>query len=45
MPHDGTHFVISHHWNEPFNRCRSGDPGDTTVEKLRRLSTSRRRRA
>ena len=36
MPHDGTHFVIGHHWQTHFTRCRAAEPGDLTVEKLRR---------
>jgi hypothetical protein len=36
MPHDGTHFVIGHHWKEHFNRQRAQDSGSLTVEKLRR---------
>ena len=36
MPHDGTHFVIGHHWKDHFNRCRAQDSGDLTVEKLRK---------
>jgi len=35
MPHDGTHFVIGHHWKDHFTRCRAQDSGDVTVEKLR----------
>lgn len=35
MPHDGTHFVIGHHWKDHFMRCRAQDSGDLTVEKLR----------
>ena len=35
MPHDGTHFVIGHHWKDHFTRCRAQDSGDLTVEKLR----------
>ena len=36
MPHDGTHFVIGHHWKDHFTRCRAQDSGDLTVEKLRK---------
>jgi hypothetical protein len=36
MPHDGTHFVIGHHWKDHFNRYRVQDSGDLTVEKLRK---------
>jgi len=36
MPHDGTHFVIGHHWQTHFTRCQAAEPGDLTVEKLRR---------
>ncbi|NBV45609.1 MAG: phage resistance protein, partial [Planctomycetia bacterium] len=36
MPHDGTHFVIGHHWKDHFSRQQALDPGPLTVEKLRR---------
>ncbi len=36
MPHDGTHFVIGHHWIQHFAQCRAVDTGSLTVDKLRR---------
>jgi len=35
MPHDGTHFIIGHHWKAHFTRFRDQDTDDLTVEKLR----------
>jgi len=36
MPHDGTHFLIGHHWKDHFTRKRAEDGGPLSVEKLRR---------
>jgi hypothetical protein len=43
MPHDGTHFVIGHHWREHFHRQHAQDGGPLTVEKLRRWIDEPRR--
>lgn len=34
-PHDGTHFVIGHHWKDHFHRRRAQEGGTLSVEKLR----------